>query len=991
LSDLLDRYRPLPGTDDQREFAWYYTRQFSREAPGAILPADSKRVTRAVFSADGRRLVSAGWDEVVRVWELPRGFCRQAIKLMKGPNALSPDGQTLVVIPAEARRAVQFVDLATGKSRALLKDACTSEIQHLRISPDGKTLAAISGEEVYLWDMHSLGPCGYCREEAATDHLELALSSGARTLATVARRDSTLVRLRDVAGGAIRAELRFDASVSDLLYAPREELLAVRLQNGRVSLIYTDGDRLDEWQSIGRQNDGLVAFSPDGRWLASGQREEVWLWDLRDRAFRNRFRWQNRSITALAFSPDGQVLAAGTDDGLLHRVNPYCPPAHETLLANLRPFGPMAVTHDGKTLALLDQDGTVKLVDAASGKVRLTLKGHSGSIADCAFAPDDRTLATVDTFDTQVRLWDSTTGRETRRFPAGAAAIRRLAFSPRGGLLAGGEEGSAVWIWDLASGQTRGRLPGHEPSVREVAFSADGRVLVSCDGSPLVRLWDVSPGGSLPNVPREKVALPGSVNAIAFAPMGRTLAIGYEDLVQFREVPDVGSSRPVGSPLAPGKGAAVTYVAFSPNGQSLLASRNDTAWYSSSRVVVCDVKSRSLSLSLGGLGLSAEPHAVAWMPDGCVVALSVARRVQIYDLARVSVRVLPDQTLWDVASLAFSPDGRSLYLGTADCLGDMRSYGVALVPYDRPIPMDHKYKANVADSVRVWDLDRFTAGPPLPGEECQVLPSLVALSADGRLLAAGGPDGSIRLWDLACRRPLARLFISERARSYANGIETFFAVLPGKPEYFEKSEGVRSLAFSPDCRWLAAAGERGTVTLWNTEGWQEHHAVPATQEGTGWLGFSPDSTLALACKGEVRFFDPSTGQARAALGAESDSPILCGAFAPGGRLLATGAAEGAIRVWDLATRKQTRLAGHMNQVAAVAFSPDGKTLASGDQSGEVKLWSVATLQEVGSQDGHGGQIHCLAFSPDGQTLAAGAEMGLGIGEVFLWRAPRREP
>jgi WD40 repeat protein len=81
----------------------------------------------------------------------------------------------------------------------------------------------------------------------------------------------------------------------------------------------------------------------------------------------------------------------------------------------------------------------------------------------------------------------------------------------------------------------------------------------------------------------------------------------------------------------------------------------------------------------------------------------------------------------------------------------------------------------------------------------------------------------------------------------------------------------------------------------------------------------------------------------------------------------------------------------MNQVHSVAFSPDGKTLASGDLSGEVKLWSVATLQEVGSLDGQGGKIHCLGFSPDGQTLAAGAEMGNGVGEVFLWRAPRPRP
>ena len=276
-----------------------------------------------------------------------------------------------------------------------------------------------------------------------------------------------------------------------LAFSPKGELLAVSQRDGGVALMRTDGGRLVAWRSVGPHRDGVLAFSADGRRLAVGAGDEVRLWDLRDGTFRGRLHWQKAAVSALAFSPDGQVLAVGTQEGLLYRVNPDCPPAHEALRADLRPNGPLAVSHDGRTIALPDEDDTVKLVDAASGEVRLTLAGHGGRVADIAFSPDDRTLATAGVFDAEVRLWDTVTGRERKRLRAGLLGIRSLAFSPCDGLLAAGDEGVAVWAWDAATGDLRGKLAGPDLCIRQLAFSPDGRVLAACNGSEVVPLWDV--------------------------------------------------------------------------------------------------------------------------------------------------------------------------------------------------------------------------------------------------------------------------------------------------------------------------------------------------------------------------------------------------------------------------------------------------------------------------------------------------------------------
>jgi WD40 repeat protein len=991
FSDLLDHHLPEAGTNDRREFGWFYLRPFSRPPPPPAPQAHQPGYVAGVaFSADGRLLASAGWESVARVWELPQGNCRRTIPFGDGLLALCPDGRTLAVVSSRQSHAVRLLDLATGEERAVLQHPPNSGVGRLLLSADGQTLATVAADVVRLWDARSLQQRGQFTETEG-EYLILALSPDGNSLATVTRKNPALLRIRNLPGGGIRREVDLGADVLSLTYSPWGNLLAASRRDGGVYLFRTGRGQLVEWRFL-RQGSSVVAFSPDERWLAIGVGEQVHLWDLHDGTWHNRLRWQASYVSALAFSPDGRVLAVGTGDGRLHRVNPDCPPAHETLRAVLRHNGPLAVSHDGKTLALPDEDGTVKLVDAVTGEVRLILAGHGSYLNDCVFSPDDRTLATAGNSDAEVRLWDTASGREKKRFQAGLLGIDCLAFSPRGGLLAAGENGDAVWVWDLASGDLRGKLPGHHPGVLDLAFSPNGRVLASCNGSTIVRLWDIPPQGPIPERPREKVTLPGGVNAVAFVPTGQTLAVGgHGGEVPLLSVPDTGPCQRVGPPLAIEADGWVLNLAFAPDGRSLLVGRNRATPTDWGGVSVWDVASPPGRTSFRYCHLDPGRKGVAWMPDGRLLEHSGAGVVEVRDLRTGSVFVPGRQALWPVSS-RFLPGWPVPVPGHAGILrrgpDPHRAPRLPFISGDQWIQQERKCSGNVADAVRVCDMDRLAPGPRLPGEQGLALPGRIALSPDGRLLAAGGPDGSVRLWDLAGRKLFARLFISEKARAYARKIEPIAALWPFKPEYPAQSEGVQSLAFSPDCRWLAAAGEHGTVILWDTDGWKGHHPLAGPQEGAAWVGFSPDSVLAIACKGQVRLYDPRTGAGRATLGAETDPPILSGAFSPDGHLLAAGTLGQTIRVWDLRTAENRTLTGHMNQVAAVGFSPDGKTLASGDWSGIVKLWSVPTLQEVATLEAHGGRVHCLAFSPDGTVLATGAEGGLGRGEVFLWRAER---
>lgn len=616
----------------------------------------------------------------------------------------------------------------------------------------------------------------------------------------------------------------------------------------------------------------------------------------------------------------------------------------------------VAVSPDGQLFATAStNEPTIQLWNPQTGQLLSTLKGHTSPVADVAISPDGKILVSGSR-DKTIKLWDINTGQLIRTITGHSDVVETVAISQDGTILASGSGDKTIKLWNLQTGALIRTLTGHTQSVTALALSPDGQTLASGSVDETLRIWNLKTGKLLKTYSDNSSPYPGyfsySVNSVAISPDGQFVASSTIDDVSKGHIEgntirvrNLKTGQIVHS-LKAGSGNSVNTIAFSADGQTLIASSGDVMLWN----LQTGERSRTLSIGSRSLALSRDGQTLFSAGNGSLTIWGVPALIsdsgQNEQLLRtINAHQNAPQQSWGVSTVALTPDGQTIASCSPNNNGEVKVWNrdsgallytlntgivgctIATSP-DGETLATRSVRAGGSRIIKVFNFKTGQLKTTLSGADSSI--DQLVFSTDGQTLISGGVnDGkdAIKVWNLATGQ--LRHTLSEN-----------------------RYEGIFSLAISPDGKTLFSKQYRDEVRVWDLQAGKLKGTLPIQSFGD--ISVSPDGQVLMGTdgKGDINAWSLPTGKLvgtvpLSSLYFSSYSPSRAFAISPSGQILATDNESNGITLWNLQTGKLMHtLRGHPNTVTSLAFSADSQILVSGGSEGLVKIWRIPTSTEA---------------------------------------------
>jgi WD40 repeat protein len=795
---------------------------FSKHPPVAVLSHDGP-VDDAIYSPDGKHILSWSFDETLRLWDATTGAAvgepLQREGLVCGA-VYSPDGKRILSWSDD--KTVRLWDAAKGA-------AIGTPLRHRGqvigavYSPDGKRILSWSDDKtVRLWD--AAKGAAICEPLRHRGPVIGAVYSpdGKRILSA----SEETLRLWDAAtGAAIGKPLRHEGAVNHAVYSP----------DGKRILSWSDDQTLRLWDaatgtaiSKSLRHEGEVngaAYSLDGaRILSWSVDKTLRLWDAATGAAIGKPLRHDAKVNGAVYSLDGTRILSWSDDNTLRLWDAATGAAIGEPLRHERKVNHAVYSPDGKRILSWSYDKTLRLWDGATGAAIGEPLRHEDEVNGAIYSPDGKRILSW-SVDKTVRLWDAATGAAIDELLRHEGSVYGAVYSPDGKRILSWSYDKTLRLWDAATGVSIGEPLRHEGSVDDAVYSPDGKRILSWSYDKTLRLWDAATGAAIGEPLRHE----GWVWGVVYSPDGKRILSWSED--KTLRLWDAATGAAIGEPLRPegGVGGAV----YSPDGKRILS------WSYDKTVRLWD---GATGVSIGEpLRHEGPVDRAVYSPDGNrILSWSNDETLRLWNAATGAAIGEPLRHEGQVEGAIYSPDGKRILSWSLD------------------------------ETLRLWNAATGAAiGEPLRRHEGPV--SRAVYSPDGMHIlswSSWSSDQTLRLWDaatgLAIGEPLRHKQVKgavyspdgKRILSWSDATLKLWDAATGAAidEPMQHDRAVRGAVYSPDGKRILSWSKE-TLKLWDVAtgaaiGAPLRHGGPVngavySPDGKRILSWSQDKTLRL--------------------------------------------------------------------------------------------------------------------------------------------------
>ena len=477
-------------------------------------------MTSIAISGDGRRVITGGLDQLVRVWDVESGVVLYTLKGHTGTvSSVACDMTGKIVAAASHAPNLLVWDAERDAEKPFLT---IQQANKPHLTPDGKRLVAIGGQgnascQLHLWDLDQAtadlakGPEKPPATGFATGHFphpkvtlsghqgnvtSLAISSDASRIISCASDDT--VRLWDgVKGGDPLRIITGSGNVveiADVAISSNGKIFGIAGTN-RVKIYDNEDPHPKNTLLVGSVL--CMAMDADGlRFVSGGGQKLLKVWDPgKSGEAQLRIRGGHFQFTPIAVNPDGSCIASGRWDNSIHVYEANNGELKFSLAGHSEEVTATTFSADGKRIVSGSRDATVRVWDVLDHAELLCLHGHGGMVNAVAISANGKTIASAGSFDHSVKTWNAEEPGPALRTIQGDDNFTAVALTADGKILATESFDRSVKIWDATTGKLLHTLAGHTQEVESVAFSSDGLRIASGGHDQMVRIWDAKAGG----------------------------------------------------------------------------------------------------------------------------------------------------------------------------------------------------------------------------------------------------------------------------------------------------------------------------------------------------------------------------------------------------------------------------------------------------------------------------------------------------------------